>query len=114
MAATKPSCNYSVVRNDNYYLGRNLPYLDKVVFKIVPDQNTILPDLQAGNTDSAYFLDVSKALVYESLSNYQVVADSKTCSFEAIYFDVQNKILANNPEVRQAIARAVDQRTLVP
>jgi len=113
MSESKPTDHYTVVRNDNYYLGPDLPYLDTVVFKIVHDQNTILTDLQAGNTDSAYFLDVSKALVYESLSNYQVVADSKTFSFEAIYFDFHNKILANNPEVRQAIAMAVDQPTLI-
>jgi len=113
MSESKPTDHYTVVRNPNYYQGPNLPYLDKVIFRIVPDQNTILTDLQAGSADSSWFLDVSKALVYKSLSNYTVVADPKTYSFEALYFNFNNKILANNPEVRQAMSMAVDQTTLI-
>jgi len=114
MSESKPNDHYTVVRNPMYYqAAQGLPYLDKVVFKIVPDQNTILTDLQAGNTDSSYFLDVSKALVYKSLSNYQLTADPRTYSFEALYFDFHNKILANNPEIRQAMSMAVDQQTLI-
>ncbi len=114
MSESKPTDHYTVVRNPNYYLAsQGLPYLDKVVFRIVPNLNTVTTDLQAGTIDSAYFLDVSKALVYRSLSNYQVVADPHTYSFEALYFDFNNKILANNPEVRQAMSMAVDQTTLI-
>ena len=113
MSESKPTDHYTVVRNPNYYLAPGLPYLDKVIFRIVADLNTVTTDLQAGNIDSAYFLDVSKALVYKSLSNYQVVADPHTYSFESLYFDFHNKILANNLEVRQAIQMAVDQTTLI-
>ncbi|MGH2497703.1 MAG: ABC transporter substrate-binding protein, partial [Ktedonobacteraceae bacterium] len=97
MSESKPTDHYTVVRNPNYYqASQGLPYLDKVIFRIVPDLNTVTTDLQAGNIDSAYFLDVSKALVYKSLSNYAVVADPKTYSFEALYFNFNNKLLANN------------------
>jgi len=114
MSESKPTDHYTLVRNDNYYLAsQGQPYLNKVVFKIVPDQNTILTDLQAGKADSSWFLDVSKALVYQSLSNYTVVADPKTYSFEAIYFNFNNKVLANNVEVRKAISMAVDQSSLI-
>src|ERR1051326_3361679 len=114
MSASKPGDHYTLVRNPMYYqAAQGLPYLDKVVFRIVPDQNTILTDLQAGTADSSWFLDVSKALVYKSLSNYSVVADPKTFQFEAIYFDFNNKILANNVDVRKAISMAVDQQTLI-
>ncbi len=114
MSESKPTDHYTVVRNPNYFdASKGLPYLDKVIFRIVPNLNTITTDLQAGTIDSAYFLDVSKALVYKSLSNYQVVADPKTYSFEALYFDFHNKILANNPEIRQAMSMAVDQTTLI-
>ena len=114
MSESKPGDHYTVVRNPMYYqAAQGLPYLDKVIFRIVPDQNTILTDFQAGTIDSAYFLDVSKALVYKSLSNYYVVADPKTYSFEALYFNFNNKILANNVEVRQAMSMAVDQQTLI-
>src|SRR5260370_1736748 len=113
MSESKPGDHYTMVRNPNYYLAPGLPYLDKVIFRIVPDLNTVTTDLQAGNIDSAWFLDVSKALVYKSLSSYSVVSDPKTFSFEALYFNFNNKILANNLEVRQAMSMAVDQTTLI-
>ena len=113
MSESKPTDHYTIVRNPNYYLAPGLPYLDKVIFRIVPDLNTVTTDLQAGTIDSAYFLDVSKALLYKSMSNYAVVADPHTYSFEALYFDFHNKILANNLEVRQAMQMAVDQNTLI-
>lgn len=114
MSESKPGDHYTLVRNPMYYqAAQGLPYLDKVVFRIVPDQNTILTDLQAGTIDSSWFLDVSKALVYKSLSNYTVEADTRTYNFEALYFNFNNKVLANNPEVRQAMSMAVDQNTLI-
>ncbi len=114
MSESKPGDHYTVVRNPDYYqAAQGLPYLDKVIFRIVPDQNTILKDLQAGTADSAWFLDVSKALVYNGLSNYTVSASQNSYLFEALYFDFHNKILANNVEVRQAMQMAVDQNTLI-
>ncbi|HEX9133193.1 MAG TPA: peptide ABC transporter substrate-binding protein [Ktedonobacteraceae bacterium] len=114
MSEVKPGDHYTIVPNPKYRLAsQGLPYLDKVVFRIVPDQNTILKDLQAGTADSAWFLDVSKALAYQSLSAYKVVGDPKTYSFEALYFNLKNKVLANNPEIRQAIAMTTDQQTLI-
>jgi peptide/nickel transport system substrate-binding protein len=114
MSETKPGDHYTIVRNPKYYLAsQGLPYLDKVVFRIVPDQNIILKNLQAGTVDSAWFLDVNNAFAYEKLSEYNLVADPNTYSFEALYFNFKNKVLANNPEIRQAIAMATDQQTLI-
>src|SRR6266571_485459 len=114
MSESKPGDHYTMVRNPKYYqAAQGLPYLDKVVWRIVPDQNTILTDLQAGTPHSSWFLDVSKALVYQSLSNYQLDAPKNSGNFEAMYFDFHNKVLANNPEVRQAMSMAVDQLTLI-
>ncbi|HEV2581227.1 MAG TPA: ABC transporter substrate-binding protein, partial [Ktedonobacteraceae bacterium] len=48
---------YTVVRNPNYYrASEGLPYLDKIVFRIVNDPATILKDVQAGNITSNWFL----------------------------------------------------------
>jgi peptide/nickel transport system substrate-binding protein len=114
MSESKPTDHYTMVRNPNYYqAAQGLPYLDKIVWRIVPDQNTILTDLQAGTADSSWFLDVSKAVSYQALSNYQLVANPNNENFEAIYFNFHNKVLADNQEVRQAIAMAVDQQTLI-
>jgi peptide/nickel transport system substrate-binding protein len=119
MSESKPGDHYTIVRNPKYYLAsQGLPYLDKVVFRIVTDQNTILKDAQSGSIDSAWFLDVSKALAYNSLSNYQTIADgggtgTNSYSWEAIWINFNNKILGGNPEVRQAMSMAVDQQSLI-
>ncbi len=114
MSESKPGVDYIIVRNPKYYLAsQGLPYLDKVVFKIVTDQNTILKDLQAGSVDSSWFLNVANALAYAKLSSYTVVADPNSYSWEALWFNFHNKVLANNPEVRKAIAMATDQQTLI-
>jgi len=119
MSESRPGDHYTIVRNPKYYLAsQGLPYLDGVVFRIVADQNTILKDLQAGSIDSAWFLDVSKAVAYQSLSNYQIIGDgggtgTNAYSWEAIWINFNNKILGGNPEVRQAMAMAVDKQSLI-
>ena len=119
MSESKPGDHYTIVRNRRYYLAsQGLPYLDKVVFRIVTDQNTILKDAQAGSIDSAWFLDVSKALAYQRLSDYVAIADgggtgTNAYTWEAIWINFNNKILGGNPEVRQAMAMAVDQQSLI-
>jgi peptide/nickel transport system substrate-binding protein len=119
MSESKPGDHYTIVRNPKYYLAsQGLPYLDKVVFRIVTDQNTILKDAQSNSIDSAWFLDVSKALAYQQLSSYQTIGDgggtgTNAYSWEAIWINFNNKTLGGNPEVRQAMAMAVDQRSLI-
>ena len=119
MGESKPGDHYTIVRNPKYYLAsQGLPYLDKVVFRIVPDQNTILKDTQAGSIDSSWFLDVSKALAYQAQSNYVTIGDgggsgTNSYSWEALWINFNNKILGGNPEVRQAMAMAVDQQSLI-
>src|SRR6202162_3962014 len=119
MSESKPGDHYTITRNPKYYLAsQGLPYLDKVVFRIVTDQNTILTDLQSGSVDSAWFLDVSKALAYQQLSSYVTIGDgggtgTSSYSWEAIWINFNNKTLGGNPEVRQAMAMAVDQQSLI-
>jgi peptide/nickel transport system substrate-binding protein len=112
MTDSKPGASYTVSRNPHYFQP-GLPYLDKVVFRIVTDQNTILKDLQAGTIDSSWFLDVTKTIAYKALSNYQLTSNPHASNFEAIYFDFHNKILGNNVDVRKAIAMAIDHQALI-
>ena len=57
MAESVPGDHYTLVRNPRYYrASEGLPYLDKVVFRIV-EQNAILKDLQAGTITSARRVD---------------------------------------------------------
>ncbi|HZS76927.1 MAG TPA: peptide ABC transporter substrate-binding protein [Ktedonobacteraceae bacterium] len=118
LSESVPGDHYTVVRNPNYYRGsadgENLPYLDKIVFRIVPDQNTILKDLQAGSIDSAYFLDVTKYLAYQKLSStYTLVTNPNASNFEAMYFNFHNPILGTDVNVRKAMAMAIDHNALI-
>jgi len=114
MTESKPGDHYTVKRNPNYYrAAEGLPYLDQVVFRIVTSQNTILKDLQAGTIDSAWFLDVTKTIAYQRLTNYKLTANPKSTNFEASYFNFHNPILGKDQPVRQAIAMAIDHQALI-
>ena len=115
MSESVPGDHYTVVRNPNYYLAsQGLPYLDKIVFRIVPNANTILKDLQAGTIDSSYFLDVSKAIAYQQLApTYATYTNPHATNFEAMYFNFHNPILGTHVAVRKAMAMAMDHTSLI-
>lgn len=105
--------HYTVVRNPNYYLAsQGYPYLDKIVFRIVTNQDTILSDFQAGSIDSSWFLDVTKTPAYKAMTNYHIAVTPANVNFEAMYFNLNNPIL-KDVTVRHAMALAVDQQTLI-
>lgn len=114
MQESQPADHYTVVRNPNYYqAAQGYPYLDRILFRVVPNQHTILTDLQAGTIDSAWFLDVSQTQAYEQLSNYTLSFNPRSTSFEAIYFDFHHPILGKYPEVRRAMAMAINHQALI-
>jgi peptide/nickel transport system substrate-binding protein len=111
---SKPGDHYTVVRNPNYYqAAQGYPYLDRMIFRIVPNQNTILTDLQSGTIDSAWNLDVTKTPLYERLSSYTLSFNPRSTNFEALYFNLHHPILGKHPEVRRAMAMAIDHRELI-
>jgi peptide/nickel transport system substrate-binding protein len=113
MGESVPGDHYTLIRNPRYYrASEGLPYLDKIVFRVV-DQNLILQDLQAGTNTSSYFLDVRNAQEYQHLSNYRLVTLPTSASFEGLFFNFHNMVLANHLEVRQAISMAIDQQALI-
>ncbi|HJT55810.1 MAG TPA: ABC transporter substrate-binding protein [Ktedonobacteraceae bacterium] len=113
MAESMSGDHYTLVRNPKYYRAREgLPYLDKVVFRVVK-RDTILKDLQAGTIDSSYFLDLSKLQAFRDLTRYTIVTSPTSANFEALFFNFHNTVLASHPEVRQAMAMAVDHQALI-
>jgi peptide/nickel transport system substrate-binding protein len=115
LSESVPGDHYTVVRNPNYYqAAQGLPYLDKIVFRVVTNQDTILKDFQSGSIDSAYFLDVSKFLAYQKLApTYTVYTNPNATNFEASYFNFHNPILGTHVAVRKAIAMAIDHNALI-
>jgi peptide/nickel transport system substrate-binding protein len=113
MSESKPGDHFTVVRNPKYYLAsQGLPYLDKIVFRLIPDQNTILKDFQAGSITSAWFLDVTKTPAYKALANYHLVANPNASNFEAMYFNLDNPAL-KDVTVRKAMSMAINYNALI-
>ena len=113
MSESKPGDHFTVVRNPKYYLAsQGYPYLDKIVYRLIPSQDTILKDFQSNSITSAYFLDVTKVPAYKALANYHVVSNPNASNFEAMYFNLTNPVLKNK-EVRQAMAYAIDYNSLI-
>jgi peptide/nickel transport system substrate-binding protein len=101
----------TVVRNDNYYrASEGLPYLDSIVFKIIPDASTVLTALQGGEIDTSYFLDITKLSQYQALKDYTLVNTSGT--YEELLFNLHNPILADL-QVRKAITMALDIDSII-
>ncbi len=104
--------HYTLVRNPRYYrASEGMPYLDKLVFRII-DQGDILKDLQAGTIDSVRLMDFTKLPLYQRPPNYTLYKTPTSNSFEAMYFDFHNTVLAHL-EVRQAMAMALDHQALI-
>ncbi len=113
MSESVPGDHYTLVRNPHYYRARErLPYLDKVVFRIVGN-DTLLKDLQAGTIDSTPYWYESQLLAYQRLSGYRLVTPPTSAGFEALFFNFHNTVLASHLEVRKAIAMAIDHQALI-
>src|SRR6266567_656916 len=113
MKESAPGDHFTVVRNPKYYrASEGLPYLDQIVFRLIPDQNTILKDFQAGSITSSWFLDVTKTSAYKAMSNYHVVVNPNASNFEAMYFNLDNPVL-KDVNVRKAMAMAIDHNALI-
>jgi len=114
MRESVPGNHYTVVRNPRYYLAsEGLPYLDKVVFTVIDSYDLGLKENQAGSLDAGgVFLDTRNYKVYQHLKDYTLVIPPQS-SFEALYFNFHNTVLASHLEVRQAMAMAVDQQAII-
>lgn len=99
-----------LVRNENYY-EPNLPYLDKVVFRVLPEEMSRLIELQSGEADIIeavplqYIDEVkkNKALKVEELPSTGISYVTFNCRRPPF----------NDPKVRYALSLAVDRAAVV-
>ncbi|HEX7735704.1 MAG TPA: peptide ABC transporter substrate-binding protein [Ktedonobacteraceae bacterium] len=102
---------YTVVRNPDYYQP-DLPYLDKIVFRIANDPDTVLKDAQAGTITSSWFIDISKLDAYKAINGFTTAADKVSAGYEALWMNQNNPAL-KDVNVRHAIALAIDRDKLI-
>jgi peptide/nickel transport system substrate-binding protein len=112
MAQSVPGDHYTVRRNPHYYLAREgLPYLDQIVFAVYPTSLSLL-----GSVDNTQLIDAATTVLPQEqpyLKDYPRIYPPSQSGFEALYFNFHNQVLANHLEVRQAMALAVDQPTII-
>jgi peptide/nickel transport system substrate-binding protein len=115
MAQSVLGDHYTVVRNPNYYrASQGLPYLDKVVFSAGNSWDPFLKQLQAGFFDATGLIHyIPNYTAIQRLKDYTLIYPPRQNGFEALYFNFHNTLLASHLEVRQAMALAVDQQTII-
>lgn len=108
--------NYiSLVRNEDYW-GADKPYLDRIIFRIIPDATARSVALQNGEIDIAAWNPIP-ATDLPLIENYPHLAvnrdgyDYRPTPF-AIEFNFANPYL-KELKVREAFARAIDRNTLL-
>jgi peptide/nickel transport system substrate-binding protein len=110
-----PGSHITVVKNPNYYqAGR--PYLDKIIFNIVTDQNTILTAFQSGQIDASWFLDITKVAQYKALApNYALALPKLAATWEGAFFNLYSSTnhILEDANVRKAIRMGVNTDAMI-
>ena len=102
------------VANPDYFLGK--PKLDKIVFQVYADSNTMLAALEAGEIDGMLYqgggIPVDQVTRFEALPNLKVFGnmDAGLPTFMLINL---NKDYFKDVRVRQAIMYAIDRQTII-
>ncbi len=104
-----------LARNPNYWLAGR-PYLDRVIFRTIPDAASRAAALETGEVQYAPFDAVPFADVKRLSTLPSLVVDTRGYDFQSQFlmleFNLKNPQLANL-KVRQAIAHAIDRQGLI-
>ncbi|WP_426167585.1 peptide ABC transporter substrate-binding protein [Sandarakinorhabdus sp. DWP1-3-1] len=102
-------------RNPYYWrrdaAGRQLPYLDSLIFKIIPNSNSLLMQIRSGELDLVVATPYDQAKQMGTLDGVELVR-SPVLQWQHLDFNFRNPALQDRA-VRLAIAHAVDRAALV-
>ncbi len=101
----------SITLAANPYYWRGKPKIDRLIYRIIPDPSTRLEQLRTGEVD-AYF-DVDPALLSQAQSIPGLrIALTPVNDLHVLRFNLRDPML-RDASVRQAIAMAIDRKTLL-
>lgn len=102
-------------RNENYFK-EGLPYLDSVIFRVIPDRNTQLLALEQGEVDFIWRVpggEISRLATDLSINLYRLNSGpGGGFCVPTLTFNSEREIFSDL-RVRQAIAHAIDRQQLV-
>lgn len=96
---------------DDYFLGR--PYLDSITYKIVPDQNSLLAQLQAGDIQKMGIpaSDVSTAKEWEEQGKIKL-SSTLALQYNWLGYNLREELF-QDVNVRRAITHAIDRQAII-
>jgi peptide/nickel transport system substrate-binding protein len=110
-----PSGTVTLTRNDRYWLkdsrGNPYPYLDKVVFRVVPDRQTAALSLQSGEVDLDYEVPVAFVKMLKSDPSI-TVSETPSLGFNFVFLHAGRPPF-DNVHKRRAVQFAIDRKSIV-
>ena len=91
--------------------GVQLPYLDKMIFKIIPDSNTMVTQLKSGEVQLAYGVPYSQVAQLGNQPGLQVVKNP-VLSWQHLDFNLKGPAPLRDLNVRKAFAYAINKATI--
>lgn len=105
----KSGDHITVVANPNYW--RGAPKAAEIVFKIIPDQNSLLAAMQSGEINVYYFAPITQLAQLKAIPDAQVVVHPQL-AYESAVLNLRNPIL-QDVRVRKALEYGLDREVLV-
>lgn len=110
-----PGRELVLAKNPDYWrkdeAGVLLPYLDKVVWSVLPDNETASLALQNGEIDFLYEAPIALATALAKTAGLSVV-ETPTLGWNYIMFQCQMKPF-DNPHLRRAVQLGIDRQTII-
>ena len=99
-----------VVRNEDYWRGGDVPAIDGIVWAFIPDNNTRLNALRAGQYDWGRIEPVQVPQI-EGSDDYEVnlVSTNGLMHFDVSVSTDRGRTLFSDPDVRRALFHAIDR-----
>ncbi len=106
----EPGTEITLTRNPAFFR-RDRPYLDRLVFRIIPDRGNLLLQMQAGAVDLVEGIPPSRADALRKTPQVQVF-DLETSNYDYIGWNEARPPL-DDPEIRRALTLAIDRQGIV-
>lgn len=102
-------------RNPNYWAkaenGDALPYVERMVFHMIPDTNTLITQLQSGEIDMVVQVPYSRASQVEGIDRIEIIK-GPLLSWQHLDFNFKNPTLSDL-NVRKAIAHGINRDVMI-
>lgn len=108
-----PGERVTLVRNEDYW-DEGKPYLDRLIFPIIPDDATRVSAFYAGEVDylNTTYLPSTEIASIEGDDRFVLAVSGNQSSLGVMHFNLDRPPL-DNPEVRKALFQAIDRDLIV-